>query len=187
LLERRIDEANAQAGGAHELGGGGILRRFGCQQSNAAGCRDLTAPVEHRLALGKTEADRGGGVLPTHLIGVEEGAFKFRPEPVRTAADRRRADEAGVGSPRCEQALDVVAGHQDIAVRHDDPIIGRRPPTLADIVELRVCADGVVADQQPRGNMRMVRDESANESERGIARRGGAKDDLVAGIVEVEG
>jgi hypothetical protein len=47
-------------------------------------------------------------------------------------------------------------------------------------------ADGLVADQQPRGNMRVLRDESVNQRERGIVGSRRAEDDLVARIVEME-
>jgi hypothetical protein len=120
------------------------------------------------------------------LIGIEEGAFELRPEPLRATADWRRGHDAGVRTPGREQAFDVVAWHQDIAVGHDDSIVGRGAPAFADIVQLRIFADGVVADQQPCGDMRMVGDEASNEGQRGIVGRSRAEDDLVARIIEIE-
>src|SRR5215469_16901131 len=95
LLERRADEANAKPQVAHELGRGRVLRRLGREQSNAAGSLDLAAPIEHRLALGKAEADRSRGILPSQLVGIEERTFELRPESLRTATGGRRADDAG--------------------------------------------------------------------------------------------
>jgi len=58
---------------------------------------------------------------------------------------------------------------------------------LQTLFKLRVFADGVVADQQPRRDMRMVGDEASNEGQRGIVGRSRAEDDLVARIIEIEG
>src|SRR5258708_22288530 len=51
LLERRVDEADAEPQVAHDFGPGRVLRGLGREQSNAAGLLDLAAPIEHRLAL----------------------------------------------------------------------------------------------------------------------------------------
>src|SRR5215468_8338171 len=118
---------------------------------------------------------------------IEERAFELRPESPRTAARGRRADDARIRAPRRAQTLDVVARHQDVAVRHDDPVVRGRTPALADVVELWVVADRLVADEQPGGNMRMRRDQAPHERRGGVVGARRAEDDLIAGIVEVEG
>src|SRR5262245_31318557 len=88
LTERRVDEADAQAQAAHQLGRRSVLGRLRRERPDTARLLDLAAPVKHRLALGEADADAGGGVLPAHLVGVEERALELRPEPLRPAADR---------------------------------------------------------------------------------------------------
>src|SRR5262249_57571582 len=127
----------------------GVLRRLGRKQSNAAGPLDLATPIEHRLALGKAQADRGCRILPSQLMRIEERAFQLRPESPRTAARGRRADDARIRAPRRAQALDVVARHQDVAVRHDDPVVRGRTPALADVIDLRILASRLVTVSLP--------------------------------------
>ena len=45
-------------------------------------------------------------------------------------------------------SLDVVARHQHVAVGDDDPIMARRPPALEHVVELRIAARSLVADEE---------------------------------------
>ena len=120
--------------------------------------------------------------MPSQLVGIEERTFELGPESLRTAAGGRRADDAGIRAPSREQALDVVARHQDVAVRHHDPVVRGPAPTLADVVELRVVADRLVADEEPRGNMRMRRDQLPHERHGGVVGARRAEDDLIARI-----
>ena len=130
---------------------------------------------------------RVGGVLPARLIGVEEDAFHLRPESLRMAADRRRRHHAGVRPPAREQPLHVVARHQHVAVGHHDPVVGGGAPALEHIVELRIGADALVADQEPGRDVRMLGDQAAHQRDDRIARGRRAEQDLVARIVEREG
>ena len=117
---------------------------------------DDAAAIEHRLALGEAEPDAVGGQLPARLMVVEERAFELGPEAAGLAADGRRGDEPGVVTPGRQQAPQVVARHQDIAVRHHDPIVLRGAPALVDVVQLWIVADRLVADEEAGADLRVV-------------------------------
>ena len=186
LLERRIDQPHPLSAGAHDLRRRRVLGRLGGERAQAAGSLDVAAAVEQGLALRKAEPDGVGGVLPARLIGVEEDAFHLRPESRRMAAHRRGRHHAGVGLPGCEQPLDVVARHQDVAVGHHDPIVGGGAPALEHVVELRVGTDALVADEEPGGDVRMLGDQAAHQTDDRVPCGCRAEQDLVAWIVERE-
>ena len=127
-----------------------------------------------------------GGILEARLIGVEKGAFELGPEPDRAAADRRRADEPGVGAPCRDQALDIVGRHEHVAVGEHDPVVRGGAPALVEIVELGIVADLLVADQEPRRHAGMGRHQAPDRRHHRILRRGDAEHDLVARVVERE-
>ena len=185
LSERRIDQADAQALRIDELGRGRILGEIERERLDAARLLQHLAAPQHRLALGEAGADRIGEILPARLIGVEECAFELGPEAARPAPDRRGADDAGVAAPRGDQALDVVGRHQHIGIRDDDPPMPRRAPAFHHVVEFRIWADAVVADQQARAP-REIRDQPLDQRHHRIARRGHAEQDLVARMIEPE-
>ena len=144
------------------------------------------APPEHRLALRKPVPGAVSETLPARLVGVEKRAFELGPDAVRQTADRRRTDQPGIGPPRGQETLNIVPRHQDIAVGDHDPLMRRRAPALDDIVELRVGADAVGADDQPRAHIRMRRDETVDQRHDGIVCVLDTEDDLVVWIVEPE-
>ena len=186
LAEGAIDEAHALAGTAHDLGRRRILGDLGAERADAAGALQIGAAPQHGLALRKAEADRVGGVLPARLIGVEEGALDLGPEPVRHAADGRRAQESRVGAPAGQQPLQVVARHQHVAVGHDDPGVLRGAPALDQVVELGVGGERVAADEQFGVDVRILGDEAADDGHHSVVGIVAAEDQLVARIVELE-
>ena len=86
LRKRPVDKPHLETGAAHHLGRGGVLGDFLGEGFDAAGAFEVGAPPQHGLALGETEAERIGNVLPARLIGVEERAFEFGPESLRPAS-----------------------------------------------------------------------------------------------------
>lgn len=62
-----------------------------------------------------------------------------------------------------------------------------RVPTLDQIVELRIDADAVVADQQAGRHIRVICHQAADERDHRVTRFGDAEDDLVIRVVEGEG
>jgi hypothetical protein len=111
---------------------------------------------------------RDGEVLPACLIGVEKRAFELGPHALRPATDRRRSDQPGVGAPAREQPIDVVTRHQHVAVGNHDPIVSRRAPALEHVIELRVAAYLLVADEQFRAGFRALRHQRFDERNDGI-------------------
>ena len=128
-----------------------------------------------------------GEVLRAGLIAVEERAFEIGPQADRAAPLRRRAHEAGIGTPRGEQALDVIARHQHVRIGDGDEGMRRGAPSLDAIVELGIGADAIVADEKLRRYRRMLGDELAHHRHHRIALGGDAEDQLVFGVVELEG
>src|SRR5262249_28980417 len=72
-------------------------------------------------------------------------------------------------------------------VCHHYPIVGGGAPPFAHVVELRILADRFIAEEQPRGHVRMRCDQALDEWHGGIAGGGCAEDDFVARIIELEG
>ena len=187
LREGAIHQAHAQTLLAHDLGRGRILGEFRTQRMDAAGALQVDAPPEQRLALREAVAEAVGGELPAGLVAVQERAFQLGPQVGRARADRRRRDEPGAGRPGRKQPVDVVARQQYVAVGDDDPGVARRPPALDDVVELGVLRHAVVADQQARLDMRMLRDQPLHQRHDGVLRRPAAQQDFQLRIVELEG
>ena len=150
LAERAVDKPHAPSCSPHDLGRGGVFGDLGTQRLDATRLLQIGAAPQHGLALREAEADAIGGVLPARLVGVEEGALDLGPEALRHAADRRRAQETGVGAPAGEQAVDIVGRHQHIAVGHHHPVVARGAPALDQVVELGVGGDVVATDKQAR-------------------------------------
>ena len=138
------------------------------------------------LPWAKPKPSASAGILPARLVGVEERAFDLGGEALGARADRRGADDAGVGAPARHQPLDIVARHQHVGIGDDDPVAPRRLPALDDIVELGIGADAIVADQQARRNLGMRGHRAARDRRDRIGGVGDAEDDLVIGIVEGE-
>ncbi len=76
---------------------------------------------------------------------------------------------------------------QDVAVGDDDPAVAGGAPALADVVELGVVGDAIIADQQARLHMRMLGDHALGKGDHGIGGRGAAQQDLELRIVQLEG
>jgi len=108
---------------------------------------EIGAAPQHGFALREPAAETVDDILPARLIGVEKRAFELGPDALRTAADGRRSDKPGIGAPTGEQLPYVVARHQHVAVGEHDPVMPRRAPALDHIVELRIAAHPLVADQ----------------------------------------
>jgi len=102
------------------------------------------------------------------------------------AAYRRRADEAGIGLPRGEQALDVILRHQHVGIGDHDERMRRGAPPLDAIVELRIDADAVVADEKLRRDAGMGGDELAHHRHHRVAPGRHAEDQFECGIGELE-
>jgi hypothetical protein len=147
LLEGRGDQIDVQPEPVDQLGRRGILGNLGGKRADIAIGFEHGLVPQHALALGETEAERLPGILPARLQRVEESAFDLRPEPVRPRADRRRADKAGVRLPCGHQMLKIVLRHKDVGIGKNDPFVTRRLPTLDAIVEFRIAADAVIADE----------------------------------------
>ena len=188
LRERRVDEAHAQSGVAHDLGRGGVLCRFGAEQR---GCRRRVrarASPEHGLALGEADPERVGEVLPARLVGVEERAFDVGPEAVRRAfppaASRRvRCRRASM----FHQPRQIVGRHQHIVVGEHDPLVRGGVPALEAVVELRVGADALVADQQSGAHAADARRSGAGPSgTTGSRACGDAEDQFIVWIIELK-
>jgi hypothetical protein len=77
--------------------------------------------------------------------------------------------------------------HQDIAVRNSDPIVRRRAPAFDDIVELRIRALVIVADQEARIDSGIFGDQAAHQRRRRLVSACRAKDQLVAWVIEQKG
>ncbi|ESX28811.1 hypothetical protein X767_00800 [Mesorhizobium sp. LSJC264A00] len=187
MLERRGNEIDAQAQSVDQLGCSSILGDLGGQRADTAiGIEHRLVP-QHALALGKAEAKRLAGILPARLQRVEERAFDLGPEAFRPRADRRRADKPGIGPPGRHQVLDVIPRHQHVGIRQNNPMIARRFPALDAVVELRVAADAVVADQQPGRHVGKQDDRPVYQFDDGIVGVSDAEDQFVARPVEREG
>ena len=163
LREGPCDEADPKTRGPNDLGGGGVLRNLSGEAVDAAGTFEDVGAPEHRLALCETDAELVGDQLPARLEGIEPGAFHLGPETVRVRSDRRRADEARILPPAFVKLFEIVRRHQDVAVRHDPPRMASGPPTLHEIVELRIDADAVIADEEPRVGPWMGGDQPPDE------------------------
>jgi hypothetical protein len=148
--------------------------------------RSRSARRHHGFALGKTEAETVDQILPARLIGIEERAFDLGPDSVRPAADRRRGDEPGIRAPAREQALDIVARHQHIAVGNDDPVIVGGAPAFQHVIELRVRAHALVADQELYAGFGVLGDQVPHKRQYGIPVSGSAEQYLAVGIIEFE-
>jgi hypothetical protein len=111
LLERSLDEPNAQPKAANDFGRGGIFGEFHAERLDSAAALQHLAAPKHGLSLRKTEAECIGEILPSRLIGVQKRAFELRPHVSSPGADRRRTDETGAGLPSRQQSLNVIAGH----------------------------------------------------------------------------
>ena len=122
LRQGPVDEAYFEPGATDDFGCRGVFSDFLAKRLDASGALEIFAPPQHRLALGEASAEAIDDILPARLIGIEESAFDLGPKSVRTGADRRRRDKAGVGAPTREQPLNVVARHQYVTVSDDDPV-----------------------------------------------------------------
>ncbi len=125
-------------------------------------------------------------VLPAGLVRVEVGALQFGPDGLGPVADGRRADEAGVVTPRREQPLQVVARHDHVAVGDDNPFVRGPAPGLQDVVELGILRRPLVADQELRLDLRVLGDQPLHQCHHRIVGRGAAEQDLVAGVVKLK-
>ena len=154
----------------------------GCRRRAPGRCAARTASCPAR-----SRAEAVGGELPARLVAVQEGALQLGPQVGGTRADRRGRDEPGAGRPGRKQPVDVVARQQHIAVGDDDPGVARRPPALDDVVELGVLGHAVVADQQARLDVRMLRDQPLHQRHDRVLRGPAAQQDFQLRIVELEG
>ena len=186
MAEGAIDETHAFAGAAHHFGRRRVLGNFGPEGADAAGALEVGAAPQHRLALGETETDGIGRILPARLVGVEEGAFHLGPEAVRQAADGRGAQQAGVGAPAGQQALQVVARHQHVAVGHHHPGMRGGAPALDEIVQLGIGRKRIAADEQLGVDVRILGDEAADHRHDGIVGVIAAQDQLIALVGQLE-
>jgi hypothetical protein len=146
----------------------------------------IGAARQHGFALRKTAAEAVDDILPARLIGVEKRAFELSPDALRAAADGRRSDKPSIRAPARKQLPYVVARHQHIAVGQHDPIMARRAPALDHIVELRITAHPVVADQKPRVRARMLGDQGLDQRHDGIVCGSDAEQDFTVRIIEIE-
>src|SRR3984893_1398765 len=186
LLERSTDDPHPQSLLAHQLGRGCIFGDLASKRADAASpLENLPAP-QHGLALREADPDAVGEALPARLVGIEKGAFELRPGAYGRASDRWRANETGARTPSGKETPDIVARHQHVAVGHDDPLVARGLPTLGRIVELGICAELVVSNEDARGYMRMSRDQAPHEGKHRVADMSGAEDDLIIWMVEME-
>ena len=142
---------------------------------------------QHVLALGEALAQRLADILPTRLESVEEGALDLGPKVSRSRPDRHGADQTRVVAPPRHELLDVVAGHEHVAVRHDDPRVAGGIPALQHIVELGVAAPALLANEQLGLHMRMFLHQAIDEPGDRIVAPLQAEDDLVFRVVEREG
>ena len=136
LLERPVDEMGVQPLRPDELGRGGVFGDLRAQSFDASACFQHVPSPQHRLALREAVAGGFARILPARLIGVEEGAFDLGGEGLGPRADRRSADDAGVGAPARQQALDVVARHQHVGIGDDHPVVAGRLPSLDHLLSL---------------------------------------------------
>lgn len=135
----------------------------------------------------EAEPDAVRDVLPARLVGVEKSAFELRPEPFGPTADGRGGDEAGVWAPSRQEAAEIVARHQHITIGHHQPVMRRGAPPFADIVELRIVADRLVADKETRRYIGILGDQTLHRRHDRIASRLSAEDDFIVRIVELKG
>ena len=82
--------------------------------------------------------------------------------------------------------MQIVRGHQHVAVSHDYPGVLGRVPALYHVVELGIVANAIVSDQQPRADLRIAVNKPAHQGNHRIARACDAKDDFVARVLQLE-
>ena len=107
--------------------------------------------------------------------------------PLRPRSDRHRDGHRGLFVLEGhEHGLNIVGRRQRVRIGEDDISVARGVPSLHAIVELGIGAHIVVADEQARGNMRVLGDRLLHMRNDRIMRRLHAEDHLVIRIVERE-
>ena len=64
--------------------------------------------------------------------------------------------------------------------------VARGFPTFHDVVQLGIGADGVVPEQEARGDIRVIRYQAPNERKHRVRAMRCAKDNLIARVVQIE-
>ncbi len=156
LRKRLRHKPDLATGRAHNLCRGGVFGNFLRQRLDAAGSFKVGAPPKHGLTLRETKTEHVGDILPARLIGVEERAFDLGPNSARPRTNGRRSDQPGIGAPACKQQPQIIRRHQYVCIGEYDPFMLRGSPPFKHVIELRIVACSLVADEQSCARVRML-------------------------------
>ena len=170
----------------HHLGGRRIFRGLCCQPCKTA-MRQIFAAEEQCFALGKTEAQRVDGVLHPGLIGVQEGALDLGPEALCRKPDWRGGNHSCPALKCSDELIEVVRRREDIAVDKHDMVVAGLAKPLRHVVQFGVLAEFVLAGQDPRPSIRVFGNKLAGERQNRILLLRHAEQNLIVGIVDLEG